>query len=81
MLSTIFNAMYQQQGKKLRRREMTMLEMEGCLHDLIEAVMTYRHNKSADNFQDLIETADHCSKEFAFHIKEVTDWENDNASR
>lgn len=81
MLSTIFNAMYQQQGKKLRRREMTMLEMEGCLHDLIEAVMTYRHNKSADNFQDLIETADHCSKEFAFHINEVTDWENDNASR
>jgi len=60
---------------------MTMLEMEGHLHDMIESVLAYAHDKSPENFDDMLMTARHCSQEFAFHINEMDEMEDDNASR
>ncbi len=60
---------------------MTMLEMEGHLHDMIESVLAYSYDKSPENFNDMLMTARHCSQEFAFHINEMDEMEDDNASR
>ncbi len=60
---------------------MTMLEMEGLLHDMIESVLAYAHDKSPENFDDMLMTARHCSQEFAFHINEMDEMEDENASR
>ena len=63
---------------------MTILEMEGILHDLIGACLDYLTNTSEDNFYDLRDVAILASAELIKHRyqqDQYNDEEENNANR
>ena len=62
----------------LKRREMTQLEMEETLRELVNAAMNYTDEPTAEKFEILRLEATRASVELVYHEIELQKWEKEN---